>query len=138
MFTVVCSLTSNRAYIHHKIQGSSPGVWKRFPKASNTSPKLGNQGWLAHFAFMVDITTHHSSAVEPYKVTSFVTIYIAHCFQLCHWKTQLVRGDTTHFPTLVDHRFNGSCFLSHSCFLIIYNDYIDKNSSTLQWVMFVK
>uniref|UniRef100_H2Y8M5 HAT C-terminal dimerisation domain-containing protein n=1 Tax=Ciona savignyi TaxID=51511 RepID=H2Y8M5_CIOSA len=84
-----------------------------FAEGKKDNPQLGNKVWVADLACFVDITTHLSSLNRTlhgnnkfcHDLYSTATVFIK---KLCLWKTQLAGGVTAHFPTLSNHRINGS------------------------------
>uniref|UniRef100_H2YAK2 DUF4371 domain-containing protein n=1 Tax=Ciona savignyi TaxID=51511 RepID=H2YAK2_CIOSA len=86
---------------------------KIFAEGKKDIPQLGNEVWVVDLACFVDITTHLSSLNRTlqgnnkfcHDLYSTATAFIN---KLCLWKTQLAGGVTAHFPTLSNHRTNGS------------------------------
>ena len=112
---------------------------KTFAEGKKDIPQLGDDVWVADLAFFVDITTHLSSLNRAlqgnnklcHDLYSTTTAFIN---KLCLWKTQLAGGVTAHFPTLSNHRTNGS-FEAYdriiSCLIDEFNRRINGMNSLL-------
>ena len=110
MFTAVRWLS--RATCIKRFYDLLPEI-KTFAEGKKDIPQLGDEVWVADLAFFVDITAHLSSLNPTLQGNSklchdLYSTSTAFVNKLCLWKTQLAGGITTHFPTLSDHRTNGS------------------------------